>query len=63
MVKNTYEQKLKTLNDILQFQLLDTLNSNNIKQFAQNTRADFIIKQNDDIFSSLKDYSYFLKHF
>ncbi|EAL0271151.1 HAMP domain-containing histidine kinase [Campylobacter lari] len=62
-VKNTYEQKLKTLNDVLQFQLLDTLNSNNIKQFAQNTRADFIIKQNDDIFSSLKDCSYFLNHF
>ncbi|XMD72910.1 two-component system sensor histidine kinase [Campylobacter lari] len=62
-VKNTYEQKLKTLNDVLQFQLLDTLNSNNIKQFAQNTRADFIIKKNDDIFSSLKDYSYFLNHF
>ncbi|MCV3426895.1 sensor histidine kinase, partial [Campylobacter lari] len=62
-VKNTYEQKLKTLNDVLQFQLLDTVNSNNIEQFAQNTRADFIIKQNDDIFSSLKDYSYFLNHF
>ncbi|WP_257397265.1 sensor histidine kinase [Campylobacter lari] len=62
-VKNTYGQKLKTLNDVLQFQLLDTLNSNNIKQFAQNTRADFIIKQDDDIFSSLKDYSYFLNRF
>ncbi|RKO65355.1 hypothetical protein CKA54_00635 [Campylobacter sp. P255] len=62
-VKNTYEQKLKTLNDVLQFQLLDTLNSNNINQFALETRADFIIKQDDTIFSSLKDYSYFLNHF
>ncbi|WP_236633036.1 sensor histidine kinase [Campylobacter armoricus] len=62
-IKNTYEQKLKTLNDVLQFQLLKTLNPKNINQFATDTRADFIIKQDDYVFSSLKDYSYFLNHF
>ncbi len=41
-----YEQKLKTLDDTLRFGLLDELNSANIKEFATETRADFIIVHN-----------------
>ena len=41
-----YEQKLKTLDDTLRFSLLNELNSGTIKDFAAQTRADFIIVHN-----------------
>ena len=41
-----YEQKLKTLDDTLRFSLLNELNSSTIKDFAAQTRADFIIVHN-----------------
>ena len=41
-----YEQKLKTLDDTLRFSLLNELNSSNVKDFAAQTRADFIIVHN-----------------
>lgn len=41
-----YEQKLKTLDDTLRFSLLNELNSGTIKDFASQTRADFIIVHN-----------------
>ena len=44
-----YEQKLKTLDDTLRFGLLEKLNSANIKEFATETRADFIIVHNGGI--------------
>ncbi|EMS7835877.1 HAMP domain-containing histidine kinase [Campylobacter coli] len=59
-----YEQKIKSLDDVLKFSLLEHLNSNNIKEFAQKTRADFIIFKdefeissvlNADLFSNLKE--------
>ncbi|TQR54790.1 sensor histidine kinase [Campylobacter troglodytis] len=40
-----YEQKLKTLDDLLRFKLLDELNPQNIKEFAAKSRADYIIVQ------------------
>ena len=42
-----YEQKLKTLDDTLRFSLLNELNSSTIKDFAAQTRADFIIVHKD----------------
>ncbi len=44
-----YEQKLKTLDDTLRFGLLGELNSSNIKDFAAQTRADFIIVHNGGV--------------
>ena len=44
-----YEQKLKTLDDTLRFGLLEKLNSANIKEFAAETRADFIIVHNGGV--------------
>ncbi|HEB9338793.1 TPA: HAMP domain-containing histidine kinase [Campylobacter coli] len=59
-----YEQKIKSLDDVLKFSLLKHLNSDNIKEFAQDTRADFIIFKdvfkissvlNPDLFLNLKE--------
>ena len=49
-----YEQKLKTLDDTLRFGLLRELNSSNIKDFAAQTRADFIIVHNGGV--NFRDY-------
>lgn len=57
-----YEQKLKTLDDALRFSLFESLNENNIKEFSIQTRIDLIIKKDESIFSSLKEYDFFLKH-
>lgn len=50
-----YEQKLKTLDDTLRFSLLKDLNSSTIKDFAKETRADFIISHKNNAFSSLQN--------
>ena len=50
-----YEQKIKSLDDTLRFGLLEQLNPQNIKEFATYTRADFIIKKNGELFSSLDE--------
>ncbi|EGQ2316196.1 HAMP domain-containing histidine kinase [Campylobacter coli] len=55
-----YEQKIKSLDDVLKFSLLEDLNSNNIKEFAQNTRADFIIFKDDFEISSVLNADLFL---
>ncbi|MCW1563112.1 sensor histidine kinase, partial [Campylobacter jejuni] len=49
-----YEQKIKSLDDVLKFSLLEHLNDANIKDFAKDTRADFIILNNDMKISSVK---------
>lgn len=56
-----YEQKIKTLNDALVFGLLNKINAQNIKEFAQATRADFLIKHKDEIISSLEEYDFLKK--
>ncbi|MCR6577518.1 sensor histidine kinase [Campylobacter insulaenigrae] len=63
ITKSTYEQKLKTLHDTLNFGLLKEINQDNILDFALQTRADFIIKKENKIISSLKDYSFFIDKF
>lgn len=55
-----YEQKIKSLDDVLKFSLLEDLNSNNIKEFAQDTRADFIILKDDFEISSVLNADLFL---
>ncbi|EJV0554575.1 sensor histidine kinase, partial [Campylobacter coli] len=55
-----YEQKIKILDDVLKFSLLEDLNSNNIKEFAQDTRADFIILKDDFEISSVLNADLFL---
>ncbi|AJC86200.1 sensor histidine kinase [Campylobacter sp. RM16704] len=62
-IKSTYEQKLKTLNDTLKFNIIKTLNVNNIKDFSQQTRADFIIEKDKKIISSLDDFEFFKNQF
>ncbi|EAJ1254329.1 HAMP domain-containing histidine kinase [Campylobacter lari] len=62
-IKSTYEQKLKTLNDTLKFNIIKTLNANNIQEFSKQTRADFIIKKNEKIISSLDDFDFFKSQF
>ncbi|MBF7067572.1 HAMP domain-containing histidine kinase [Campylobacter volucris] len=63
ITQSTYEQKLKTLNDTLNFGLITNLNTTNIKEFALKTRADFIIKDENNFISSLKDFSFFIDKF
>lgn len=55
-----YEQKIKSLDDVLKFSLLEDLNSDNIKEFAQDTRADFIILKDDFEISSVLNADLFL---
>ncbi|EAK8022889.1 sensor histidine kinase [Campylobacter coli] len=55
-----YEQKIKSLDDVLKFSLLEDLNSSNIKEFAQDTRADFIIFKDDFEISSVLNADLFL---
>lgn len=55
-----YEQKIKSLDDVLKFLLLKHLNSDNIKEFAQDTRADFIILKDDFEISSVLNADLFL---
>lgn len=55
-----YEQKIKSLDDVLKFSLLKHLNSDNIKEFAQDTRADFIIFKDDFKISSVLNSDLFL---
>ncbi|XAK44253.1 HAMP domain-containing sensor histidine kinase [Campylobacter coli] len=55
-----YEQKIKSLDDVLKFSLLKYLNSDNIKEFAQDTRADFIILKDDFEISSVLNADLFL---
>lgn len=55
-----YEQKIKSLDDVLKFSLLEDLNSKNIKEFAQDTRADFIIFKDDFEISSVLNADLFL---
>lgn len=55
-----YEQKIKSLDDVLKFSLLKHLNSDNIKEFAQDTRADFIILKDDFEISSVLNADLFL---
>ncbi|EOH5765704.1 sensor histidine kinase, partial [Campylobacter jejuni] len=54
-----YEQKIKSLDDVLKFSLLEHLNDANIKDFAKDTRADFIILNNDMKISSVKNPDFF----
>ncbi|EIR8101963.1 sensor histidine kinase, partial [Campylobacter jejuni] len=54
-----YEQKIKSLDDVLKFSLLEHLNDANIKNFAKDTRADFIILNNDMKISSVKNPDFF----
>lgn len=54
-----YEQKIKSLDDVLKFSLLKHLNDANIKDFAKDTRADFIILNNDMKISSVKNPDFF----
>lgn len=56
-----YEQKIKSLDDVLKFSLLEHLNNVNIRDFAKDTRADFIILKNDMKISSVKDPDFFYK--
>ncbi|EAH8344889.1 sensor histidine kinase, partial [Campylobacter coli] len=55
-----YEQKIKSLDDVLKFSLLKHLNPDNIKEFAQDTRADFIIFKDDFKISSVLNPDLFL---
>ncbi|HEG8275890.1 TPA: sensor histidine kinase, partial [Campylobacter jejuni] len=50
-----YEQN----DDVLKFSLLEHLNDANIKDFAKDTRADFIILNNDMKISSVKNPDFF----
>ncbi|OEV56541.1 two-component sensor histidine kinase [Campylobacter jejuni] len=54
-----YEQKIKSPDDVLKFSLLEHLNDANIKDFAKDTRADFIILNNDMKISSVKNPDFF----
>ncbi|AXP08585.1 HAMP domain-containing histidine kinase [Campylobacter hepaticus] len=56
-----YEQKIKSLDDVLKFSLLPHLNNTNIEKFAKDTRADFIIFKKDTNISSVKNPDLFLK--
>ncbi len=51
-----YEQKIKSLNDMLYLFPLDKASQGELKEFATRTRADFIIDKNGSVMSSLKDY-------
>lgn len=52
-------KKIKSLDDVLKFSLLEHLNDANIKDFAKDTRADFIILNNDMKISSVKNPDFF----
>ena len=51
-----YEQKIKSLNDMLYLFPLDKASQSQLKELATRTRADFIIDKNGSVMSSLKDY-------
>lgn len=57
-----YEQKLKSLDDVLRFELLSRLDESNILEFSQATRADFIILSRDKNVSSLENTDFFIKN-
>ncbi|EFP1607636.1 sensor histidine kinase, partial [Campylobacter jejuni] len=59
LLTKQYEQKIKSLDDVLKFSLLEHLNDVNIKDFAKDTRADFIILNNDMKISSVKNPDFF----
>ncbi|EAH4910129.1 sensor histidine kinase, partial [Campylobacter jejuni] len=59
LLTKQYEQKIKSLDDVLKFSLLEHLNDANIKDFAKDTRADFIILNNDMKISSVKNPDFF----
>lgn len=59
LLTRQYEQKIKSLSDALKFSLLEHLNDDNIKDFAKDTRADFIILKNDTKISSVKNPDFF----
>lgn len=54
---NQYEQKLKTIDDMLHFSLIDELNTSNISAFAKQTRIDLIILKDNFIISSIDENS------
>ncbi|EDJ1536723.1 sensor histidine kinase, partial [Campylobacter jejuni] len=54
-----YKQKIKSLDDVLKFSLLEHLNNANIKDFAKDTRTDFIILNNNMKISSVKNPDFF----
>ena len=51
-----YEQKIKSINDLLSFYSLTFINEDNIKALSKQIRADFIIDKNGSVISSLQDY-------
>ncbi|HEC1793151.1 TPA: hypothetical protein R1734_001493, partial [Campylobacter lari] len=51
------------MNDTLKFSIIKTLNTNNIQEFSQQTRADFIIKKDGKTISSLDDFDFFKNQF
>lgn len=55
LLAKQYEQKLKTLDDTLRFALLKDINASNIKEFAETTRIDLLIKHKNEIISSLSN--------
>lgn len=50
-----YEQKIKSLDDVLKFGLLNELDGENIVPFAKETEADFIISSAQNSITSLKN--------
>lgn len=52
-----YEQKIKSINDLISFYSLNFINEDNIKALSKQSRADFIIiDKNGSVISSLQDY-------
>lgn len=56
-ITNQYEQKLKSIDDVLRFSLIDELNASNIDDFARQTRIDLIILKDNFIISSIDENS------
>lgn len=56
-ITNQYEQKLKSIDDVLRFSLIDELNASNIDDFARQTRIDIIILKDNFIISSIDENS------
>lgn len=54
LLEKQYEQKIKTINDILRFSILHELDEIKIKELAAQTRADFIVEFKDQKLSSLE---------
>ncbi|TQR34600.1 sensor histidine kinase [Campylobacter sp. MIT 99-7217] len=55
LLSKQYEQKIKSLDDVLRFSLLKELDEKSVHELAQYTRADFWIQTRDQILSSLID--------